>query len=137
MPRTSAKKTSSAGRRGWHAAIPVIGILLSGCVTPSAGNAPPAVVDECRQEIADLTALAEQPTEDPTLPEEPGPEATAIDDARAAKEETGGGGLANWPEDALLYRCLAGRGVVLTEEQANLLAEWQGREDSASGHDSD
>lgn len=102
-------------------------LLLAACAAPSIGNAPPAIVDECRREIADLSDRERMPPVDESLPEEPGPEATTIDEARAARAELEGSGLANWPEDALLYRCFSSRGVVLTEAQATVLAEWQGR----------
>lgn len=102
-------------------------LLLAACASPSIGNAPPAVVDECRREIADLTDRERLPPADESLAEEPGTEATTIDEARAARADLEGSGLANWPEDALLYRCFTSRGVVLTEEQATVLAEWQGR----------
>jgi hypothetical protein len=54
------------------------------------------------------------------------------DQARTAQAELEGSSLASWPEDALLYRCFTSRGVVLTEEQATVLAEWQSRTDTAT-----
>lgn len=102
-------------------------LLLAACASPSIGNAPPAVVDECRREIADLTRREQLSPLDESLPEESGTEATTIDEARTARAELEGSSLASWPEDALLYRCFTSRGVVLTEDQATVLAEWQAR----------
>ena len=103
-------------------------LWLSACASSSIGNAPPAVVDECRREVAELTDR-DVPPLDATLPEERGTDLDTIDDARVARAELEGSGLAAWPEDALLYRCFSSRGVVLTEAQATVLAEWQSRTD--------
>lgn len=105
-------------------------LLLAACASPTIGNAPPAVVDECRREVAILTDREYLPPVDESMPEKPGPEANTIDEARAARSELEGSSLAAWPEDALLYRCFTSRGVVLTEEQATVLAEWQSRTDT-------
>lgn len=107
-------------------------LALAGCASPSIGNAPPAVVDECRREVADLSDRERLPPPDESLPRASGPEATTIDEARAARAELEGSSLASWPEDALLYRCFTSRGIVLTEEQATVLAEWQSRTDTAT-----
>lgn len=111
-------------------ALPVwtgLAACLVSCASPSLGNAPPAVVDECRREVADLTNRERLPPPDESLPDDPGPEATTIDEARTARAEGTGTNLADWPEDVLVYRCFTSRGVVLTEEQAAALAEWQER----------
>jgi hypothetical protein len=103
--------------------------LLSSCGTQQVTNAPPAIVEDCQREVAILTDREIVPVQDDPLR---GPEATPdpIEDARAAKEVAGGAGLATWPEEALLYRCLRSRGVQLTPEQAEMLAEWEGELDA-------
>jgi hypothetical protein len=107
-------------------------LLLAACASPSIGNAPPAVVDECRREIADLAGREQLPAPDESLREESVQETTTIDEARTARAELEGSSFASWPEDALLYRCFTSRGVVLTEEQAAVLAEWQGRTENGT-----
>jgi hypothetical protein len=107
-------------------------LLLAACASPSIGNAPPAVVDECRREVAALTDRDRLPPLDESLPDDAGPEGTTIDEARTAQAELEGSSLAAWPEDALLYRCFPSRGIVLTEEQATVLAEWQSRTDDTA-----
>lgn len=107
-------------------------LLAAGCASPSIGNAPPAVVEECRLEVEQLTHTDRLPPLDESLPEQPGGEAEVIDDARLAKREREGSGLATWPKEVLLYRCFTSRGVVLTEEQATVLAEWQSRTDTGT-----
>jgi hypothetical protein len=105
-------------------------LLLAACASPSMGNAPPAVVEACQREVATLTDREYLPPLDESLPEEPGPEANTIDEARAAQAELEGSSLAAWPEDALLYQCFTSRGVVLTKEQATVLVEWHSRTDT-------
>lgn len=106
-------------------------LLAAACASPSIGNAPPAVVEQCRAEVAELTDSDRLPPLDESLPEEAGPETEVIEEARAARRSLDGSGLASWPEDALLYRCFTSRGVVLTEEQAAVLAQWQSRTETA------
>lgn len=102
--------------------------LLASCATEEFTNASPEVVDDCRREVALLTDRDLIESQDdlrgPTLESTPDP----VEDARRAKEAAGGGGLPSWPEEVLMYRCLESRGVVLTEEQAQMLAEWAGEQ---------
>lgn len=100
--------------------------VLSSCATEEITNAPPAVVDDCRREAALLT----EP--DPWLARndpmgDRGSGDDVIEDARRAEAEAGREGLAGWPEEVLVYRCLLSQGVVLTPEQADRLAEWERR----------
>ena len=106
-------------------------LLAASCASPSVDNAPPAIVEECRQEVGELTDPDRLPPVDDSLPERPSGEFEPIDDARQAQREQDGSSLASWPEEVLLYRCLTSRGVVLTEEQATVLAEWQSRMQTA------
>lgn len=106
-------------------------LLVAGCASPPAGNAPPAIVEECRVEVEQLTDADRMPPIDESMPERPGGETETIDAARVARSELDGSSLASWPEEALLYRCFTSRGVVLTEEQAAVLAEWQQRTETA------
>jgi hypothetical protein len=102
--------------------------LLASCETTEVANAPPSVVEECRREVALITEREPELSRADRLPAgEAGPSDEVLDDARVAREEAGQEGLAAWPEEALLYRCLASRGVQLTDEQARTLAEWEAR----------
>jgi hypothetical protein len=108
--------------------MPVVGVaVLSACASePQFPEAAPEAVAECRREAALLT----EP--DPwTVRNDPIGRETetgdVIDDARAAESEAGRQGLAGWPEEVLIYRCLASRGEPLTTEQAGELADWQER----------
>lgn len=109
----------------------VVGTLvatgLAGCASGSIDNAPAAVAEECRREVADMINTEPAATADDALHDNEGPTETAIEDARTAREELREPPIADWPEDALLYRCLVSRGVALTEEQAATLSEWQDR----------
>jgi len=101
--------------------------LLSSCAPAEFANAPAEVVEDCRREVSLLTdrEIVESPDDfrGPALESTPDP----VEDARRAREEvSGGASLTSWPEEALMYRCLESRGVVLTEDQAELLAEWEG-----------
>lgn len=73
--------------------------------------------------LTDREQLTEpnDPLQGPALESTPEP----IEDARAAREVSGGAGFADWPEEALMYRCLRSRGVELSAEQAEMLAEWE------------
>lgn len=100
--------------------------LLPSCGTPRVTNAPPEVVEACELEIALLTERDSASARDDTLRRagaEPGRD--TIDEARIGRTEAEAGGLADWPDDVLMYRCLAGRGIELTAEQTRVLAEWQ------------
>lgn len=100
---------------------------LAACGTTAVANAPPEVVEDCRREVALITEMEPEVARPDRLPTgEAGPGEEILDDARAAREEVEQQGLASWPEEALLYRCLASRGVQLTDEQARTLAEWEG-----------
>lgn len=122
-----------AARRFLRGLGAALSLLPAACASPSVGNAPPAIVEECRREIADLTDRERLPPLEESFPEEPGPqESTGIEEDRAAEAERDGSSLAAWPEDALLYRCFTSRGVVLTEEQATVLAQWQSRAETAA-----
>ena len=100
--------------------------LLSSCAGEKFANAPPDVVEDCRREVSLLTDSEVVESQDdlrgPALESTPDP----VADARRAKEVSGGASLTTWPDEALMYRCLESRGVVLTEDQAELLAEWEG-----------
>jgi hypothetical protein len=113
-------------------ALPGIACLLA---VPACSNAPefpgvpPDVVEDCRREVVMLTEG------EPGIPEEPLATQTeeqgedVIEDARAARAQAQARDLSRWPEEVLLYRCLAARGVELGPEQARELAEWEGRLD--------
>ncbi len=102
--------------------------LLTSCGTTEIANAPPSVVEDCRREVALIAEREPELARMDRLPGgEAGPTGDVLEDARTAREEAGQEGLAGWPEDALLYRCLASRGVELTDEQARTLAEWEGK----------
>lgn len=108
-------------------------VLLSSCGTQEITNAPPEVVEGCRREIAILTNRDPIFRQDSRLQGAGSDSAqSTIDDARIAKEEEDRTGLASWPEDVLLYRCLESRGIVLTPEQANVLAKWEQKSGSDS-----
>jgi hypothetical protein len=110
-------------------------VLLSSCATEEFANASPEVVEDCRREVSLLTDREVVDSDDdlrgPALESTPDP----TEDARRAKEVSGGTILTSWPEEALMYRCLESRGVVLTEDQAEMLAEWEGEleQDESSG----
>ena len=99
--------------------------LLSSCASEEFTNASAEVVEDCRREVSllrDTEIVAPQDDlRGPTLESTPDP----VEDARRAKEVSGGATVTSWPEEALMYRCLESRGVVLTEDQAEMLAEWE------------
>jgi hypothetical protein len=98
--------------------------LLEACSGPRVTNAPPEAVEACEREIALIKNQDAPPVRDDTMPSvETGED--AIDEARRGREEEAAGGIAAWPNHALMYRCLAGRGVELDVEQAKVLAEWE------------
>lgn len=100
--------------------------FLASCGPTEVANAPPAMLEDCRREVAAITETERQvPPRDQPPPGEAGPTDEVLDDARAARQEARQAGIAAWPEEVLLYRCLASRGVMLTDEQARELAEWQ------------
>lgn len=100
---------------------------LVACATTDVANAPPEVMEDCRREVALISEVEPELTRPEQLPAgEAGPGEEVLDDARAAREEAEQQGLASWPEEVLLYRCLASRGVQLSDEQARTLAEWEG-----------
>jgi hypothetical protein len=99
--------------------------ILSACASePRFPNASPEAVAECRREAA---VLAEpdpwRVRNDPIRSEAEGDE--VIEDARTAETELQREGLAGWPEDVLIYRCLVSLGETLTAEQARKLADWE------------
>lgn len=105
----------------------LIGVAALGACAggPEFPDAAPLAVEECRREAA---LLAEpdpyRVRNDPIRSEGQG---DVIEEARTAAAEAGRAGLAGWPEDVLVYRCLASRGEPLTPEQARELAKWQER----------
>jgi hypothetical protein len=99
-------------------------VLLGACSTPRVSNAPPEVVEACEREIALLTNRDLPPLQGDTMPGVGAP-GDAIDEARVGRAEAEAGGIAAWPDDALMYRCLASRGIELDVEQAKVLAEWE------------
>jgi hypothetical protein len=100
--------------------------LLSSCATEEFANAPVEVVEDCRREVSllrdDELIESQDDLRGPALESTPDP----VEDARRAKEVSGSTVLTSWPEEALMYRCFESRGVVLTEDQAEMLAEWAG-----------
>ena len=99
---------------------------VSACATEDFAGAAPAVVEDCRREVMLLTERdqltgQDDPLKGPALESAPEP----IEDARAAREVAGGVGFADWPEEALMYRCLRSRGVELSPDQSEVLAEWE------------
>lgn len=102
------------------------GVLLSSCASEEFANASAAVVEDCRREVSllrDREIVAPQDDlRGPAMESTPDP----VEDARRAKEVSGGATLTSWPEEALMYRCLESRGVVLTEDQTEVLSEWEG-----------
>jgi hypothetical protein len=100
--------------------------LLSSCATEEFANASPEVVEDCRREVSLLTdsevAASPDDLRGPALESTPDP----VEDAERAQEVSGGALLTSWPEEALMYRCLESRGVVLTKDQDEMLAEWEG-----------
>jgi hypothetical protein len=99
---------------------------LAACAAgPQFPDAEPLAVEECRREAA---LLAEpDPYRVRNDPIQSEGEGNVIEEARTAAAEAGRAGLAGWPEEVLVYRCLASRGEPLTPEQARELAEWQER----------
>jgi hypothetical protein len=98
--------------------------LLVACSAPRPDNAPANLVTECQREVDAITRL--EPTiedEASAYPDEPS-SARAIEDARAARAVAETGGLASWPDQILMYRCLAANGVVLTPAQSAALSKW-------------
>ena len=99
---------------------------LAACATEDFPGASPVVVEDCRREVMLLTERdqltgQDDPLQGPALESTPEP----IEDARAAREVAGGVGFADWPEEALMYRCLRSRGVELSADQSEMLAEWE------------
>lgn len=108
--------------------MPIVGVaVLSACASePQFPEASPEAVAECRREAALLSE-----TDPWTVPDDPmrreAQTDDVIDDARTAESEVTRQGLAGWPEDILIYRCLVSRGEPLSAEQARKLADWQQR----------
>lgn len=103
--------------------------VLAGCqAAPEFPGAPPEVVEECRRQVVVLTERDPgAPETEPLTGEAEERGEDVIDDARAARADAEVRNLSAWPEEVLLYRCLAGRGVELGPEQARELARWEGR----------
>lgn len=132
MPDPARISSASKMRRCSVFASPVLCclVLVASCETTEIANAPPSVVEDCRREVALITEREPELARMDRLPGgEAGPTGDVLDEARTAREEAEQEGLAGWPEDALLYRCLASRGVELTDEQARTLAEWERSEE--------
>jgi hypothetical protein len=112
--------------------VPVAAIVLiacalqSSCASEEFANASAEVVEDCRREVSLLTdreiVAPQDDLRGPALESTPDP----VEDARRAKEVSGGAAVISWPEEALMYRCLESRGVVLTEDQVEMLSEWKG-----------
>lgn len=105
-----------------------VAATLWACAAEEFAGASPEIVEDCRREVALLSDPDDLSTENdpfrgPSLESTPDP----IEDAREAQEVSGGASLNEWPEQALMYRCLASRGVELTSDQAAVLAEWEKR----------
>jgi hypothetical protein len=100
--------------------------VFAACATEDFAGASPVVVEDCRREVMLLTERdqltgQDDPLQGPALESTPEP----IEDARAARAVAGGVGFADWPEEALMYRCLRSRGVELSADQSEMLAEWE------------
>lgn len=101
-----------------------IPVLLAGCASgPEFPDASPLAVEECRREAALLSEPDPWSVRNDPLRSEG--EGDVIEEARTAAAEARRTGLAGWPEEILVYRCLASRGEPLTPEQARELAEWE------------
>jgi len=102
------------------------GAVVAACATEEFAGASPVVVEDCRREVALLTDREQLTTPNDPL-QGPAPESTPepIEDARAAREVSGGVGISEWPEEALMYRCLRSRGVELSADQSQMLEEWE------------
>lgn len=102
-------------------------LALAACRTaPEFPNAPPEVVEDCRRQV--LVFMEQDPGISGTEPlsqETTDRDDDVIEDARAARADAEERDLSRWPEEILLYRCLAGRGVELSPDQARALAEWE------------
>lgn len=102
-----------------------VAAVIVACATEEFAGVPAGVVDDCRREVALLAdrdpSAENDPFRGPSLESTPEP----IEDAREAQEVAGGASLDEWPEDALMYRCLASRGAQLTPDQEAVLAEWE------------
>ena len=104
----------------------VASAVLAACATEDFAGASPVVVEDCQREVRLLTGRdqltgQDDPLQGPALESAPDP----IEDARAAREVAGGVGYSDWPEEALMYRCLRSRGVDLSPEQSAMLDEWE------------
>lgn len=108
--------------------MPVVGVaVLSACASePQFPDASPEAVAECRREAALLTEPDPWTVRNDPIRRE-AETGDVIEDARTAESEAARQGLAGWPEDILIYRCLVSRGEPLTAEQAGELADWQER----------
>ena len=112
--------------------------VLSSCGTQEYANVPPAIAEDCEREVAMLADRETLPAEDDPLRGPAGEAAPdPIEDARTAQGVAGAAGLDTWPEEALLYRCFTSRGVELTPEQAEMLAEWDKKPDADSSNRSE
>lgn len=100
---------------------------LTSCAEQRIDNAPPAVVADCRREADELTKPDPWLVRNDPLRKSGSEHDETIEDARSAEAEVEREGLAGWPREVLVYRCLLGQGVVLTPEQTEKLAEWQRR----------
>ena len=107
------------------AAAPGLAALASCAGGPEFPDAAPLAVEECRREAALLAEPDPYRVRNDPLRSEG--QDDVIEEARTAAAEAGRAGLAGWPEEVLVYRCLASRGEPLTPEQARELAEWQER----------
>lgn len=109
-----------------NSTIAAVGLaVLSACASePQFPNVSPAAVAECRREAAILAEPDPWRVQNDPVRSEGEPDGV-IEDARAAAAEAERGGLAGWPEDVLIYRCLAARGEDLSAEQARELADWE------------
>ncbi|HLT91244.1 MAG TPA: hypothetical protein VKZ85_09890 [Woeseiaceae bacterium] len=105
----------------------VVLLAQAGCRSmPEFPGAPPDVVEDCRRQVVMMTERDPGPPgTGPLVRESEEQRGTVIDDARAARADEEARNLASWPEEVLLYRCLAARGVDLDPEQARELAEWE------------
>jgi hypothetical protein len=120
---------SAAGDRRVARTLPGCLCVLAACATaPEFPGAPAEVVEDCRRQVVMLTERDPgAPPTDPLGEETAEPAGDVIEDARAAHADARARNLSEWPEDVLLYRCLAARGVELSPEQLRELEKWEGR----------
>lgn len=108
------------------------GLLVSACSQPQIENAPPGIVELCQNSIRSETEREPLLRDDTPPGAYQGSAESAIAQAASAEDDAETASPEDWPDDALLYRCLAANGVALTPRQTEVLADWQGRTTKAN-----